>query len=523
MLLCLALACLAPQAVVTDRVSLDSFAGEANARSGLADLDGSGRWMAFESLASNLVGGDQNQVQDIFLRDLVAGVTTRVSVSDLGDEAVDHCFTPSISEDGRFIAFDSRSSNLVPSDTNGAADVFFFDRLNQTLERISVATGGGEGDGDSVDPSVSADGNLIAFSSSATNLAPFDGNSTSDIFVHDRTLGTTVLISWDSNGGPANGPSYRPALAADGGWIAFDSTARDLVSGDLNFMADVFLHELATGQTQRVSLSNSGEEGDWDSNLPEISAAGARVCFRSLATNFVAGDTGSDSDVFVWDRASALLQAVSVDSWGSLGNGSSVMSVLSGDGAVVAFHSSASNLVAGDGNLFADVFVHELASGMTERISISSSADEGNQGAQFPALSRDGRLVAFLSDASNLVTNDWNAVADVFVHDRQTGGPFLSMDQWVGGASSLLTVSGATPFGSVVIVYTLAGQGETPFAWGLLNLAQPLRSLQTFADGAGVVLLDVPIPASLSGAMVWGQAVDLGQKAPSNTIFDIVQ
>src|SRR5260221_2148307 len=245
-------------AQVTERVSVDSNGVQGDAQSGFASylqlsagVSSDGRFVAFVSLATNLVPGDTNGKADVFVRDRLTGTTERVSVDSSGAEGDEHSGSSGagISADGRFVVFDSLADNLVPADTNAIYDIFVRDRLNGTTERVSVATGGAEGDNFSVYPSISADGRWVSFLSSATNLVPGDVNGFGDIFVHDRQSGTTSLVSVDSNGAQANHASFSSSISGDGRYVAFVSWASNLGPVDSNgtFGYRVFVHYCAGG------------------------------------------------------------------------------------------------------------------------------------------------------------------------------------------------------------------------------------------------------------------------------------
>ena len=357
--------------------------------------------------------------------------TTRVSVDSNGAEADWFSGGSKISADGRVVAFASNASNLVGGDTNGAFDVFVHDRSTGVTERVSVDSSGNEGSGDNPyfdapQIAISADGQIIAFSSQAPDLVANDTNSTWDVFVHDRSTGVTERVSLDSSGVQANDASFRLGLKADGSIVAFDSLASNLVTGDTNGFPDIFVHERATGITTRVSVDTVGTEAnDW-SLSPAISADGNLVTFRSLAWNLVSGDTNGTWDIFVHDRGTGTTERVSVDSAGVQANNNSDGPVISADGRVVAFSSRASNLVSSDLNGRLDVFVHDRSSGITERVSVDSSGNEGDKdsgaiGGLAVSISADGRFIAFVSSATNLVPNDLNRYYDVFFRDRIQG------------------------------------------------------------------------------------------------------
>src|SRR5213596_2866410 len=414
-------------------------------------LSADGRFVAFDSAATNLVAGDTNGVSDVFVHDRQTGTIERVSVASGGAQGngssglIGFAFPPALSANGRFIAFVSFATNLVAGDTNAATDVFVHDRLTGTTERVSVASGGTEGNDASFGFALSADGRFVAFQSDATNLVPGDTNGATDVFVRDRQTGMTERVSVASDVTQANNASSYPVLSADGRFVAFDSAATDLVAGDTNGVSDVFVHDRQTGRTERVSVASGGAQGNGNSGgffaVPALSAAGRFVAFQSAATNLVAGDTNGTTDVFVHDRQTGATERMSAASGGVQGNGFSAGPALSADGRFVAFRSAGTNLVAGDTNGATDVFVHDRQTGTTERVSVASGGTQGNDSSAGPALSAAGLLVAFHSTASNLVAGDANRAYDIFVHDRAVSTTTTSTTQPATTSTSSTTTS----------------------------------------------------------------------------------
>jgi Tol biopolymer transport system component len=349
------------------------------------------------------------------------GNTTRVSVASDGTQANGGSFTPSISADGRYVAFASIAVNLVSGDTNGVQDIFVHDRQTGQTTRVSVASGGAQANGPSFDPSISADGRYVAFASLATNLVSGDTNNEQDIFVHDRQTGQTTRVSVATGGGQANLASSDPSISADGRYVAFESIASNLVSGDTNNTGDIFVHDRQTGATTRVSIGPGGTQANRGSLAPSISADGRYVAFHSSATNLVSGVTNGTTHIFVHDRQTGATTRVSVASDGTEGNSVSIKPSISADGRYVAFQSIATNLVSGDTNGTQDIFVHDRQTGQTTRVSVASDGTEGNSGSNDPSISANGRYVAFQSQANNLVSGDTGFITDIFIHDRQTG------------------------------------------------------------------------------------------------------
>jgi Tol biopolymer transport system component len=359
------------QTPTTTRVSVDSGGAEGSGHSYSPSISGDGRYVAFESNANDLVAGDTNPLSDIFVHELLGGTTTLVSVDSFGVQDVpSSSSSPSISSDGRYVAFDS-DAILVAGDTNGKVDIFVHDRQTVTTTRVSVATGGVEVDDPSYSPSISADGRYVAFESIATDLVAPATNGNVHIFVRDLLAGTTTLVSVDSTGTEGDGPSRAPSISGDGRYVAFESDATNLVVGDTLGFSDVFVRDLQTGTTTRVSVDLAGTEGDGPSRAPAISGDGRKVAFESLSTNLVVGDTLGFSDVFVHDRDAdgngtydepgAISTArVSVDLVGVEGNDNSNAPSISADGSSVTFQSDADNLVVGDTLGFPDIFVDDL-------------------------------------------------------------------------------------------------------------------------------------------------------------------
>ncbi len=407
---------------VTQRVSVGSGGVPGNGGSNVLSLSSDGRYVAFASQASNLVPGDTNSVEDVFVADRLARTTERVSVRSDGTEGNAPSTQPWISADGRFVAFVSNATNLVPGDTNGFVDVFVHDRLQRTTERVSVSSTGGQADDMSWPASISADGRFVSFWSDARNLVSGDTNSFPDTFVHDRQSGATERVSVGSGGAQGNGGSEGSSLSADGRFVAFDSGADTLVPGDTNGDGDIFVRDRGNGTTELVSVNSAGIQGNGGSGYPSLSADGRFVAFISSATNLDPLDTNADIDVFVRDLEAGVTQLASVSSAGVAGNGVSDQPSISSDGRHVQFESSATNLVPGDTNAAYDVFVRDLTDRTTKRVSVTSNGREANGFSYGTAISGNGRYASFWSGATNLVPGDVEGWVDGFVHDLDATG-----------------------------------------------------------------------------------------------------
>ncbi len=325
------------------------------------------------------------------------------------------------SADGRIVAFQSAAWNLVPGDTNGAWDVFVHDRQTGATERVSVDSVGGQANGDSFAAGISADGRFVAFTSLASNLVPGDTNDTHDVFVHDRQTGATERATVDSSGREGDGQSIGTALSADGRFVVFYSLATNLVPGDTNGLRDVFVRDRQSGTTERVSVNSSGVQGNADSGEGTISADGRFVAFDSLASNLVPFDGNASVDCFVRDRQTGTTERVSVDSSGHEADSFSDSPAIDAHGRVVAFSSHATNLVPGDTNGRYDVFVHDRQTGATERVSVDSSGGQAFGDSRVFGIDGNGRFVPFVSDADNLVPSDTKQAPGRF-HPRQSDG-----------------------------------------------------------------------------------------------------
>lgn len=402
----------------TERVSVSSAGVEGNAVSFRPSISGDGRYVAFTSAADNLVPGDTNGARDIFIRDRQTGTTERVKANSTAQLVPP--LMPSISADGRFVAFRSSASNLVPGDTNGLSDIFVYDRQTGVTERVSVSSGGVEGNGMSLEPTISGDGRYVAFTSGSDNLVPNDENGAGDIFVRDRQMGATERVSLGPGGVEGDESSWMPSISADGCCVAFVSKATNLSPGDTNgTLDDVFVHERQTGVTEIVSVSTGGVNGDWYSWYPSISADGRFVAFESWVDTLVPGDTNDTWDIFVRDRLTGVTERVSVNSSGIEGNSSSIEASISADGRFVAFRSQADNLDPDDTYLANDILIRDRLTGTTRRVNLGPEGVEGNRDSIEPFISADGCYVAYFSEADNLVPADTNGVADVFVSAKQ--------------------------------------------------------------------------------------------------------
>ncbi len=477
---------------------------------------------------------------------VAAQATSRVSLGSGGAQANGDSSFPvflssAISADGRYVVFESAASNLVPGDTNGFEDIFVHDRWTGATERVSVDSSGAQADSESYAPAISADGRYVAFESVADNLVPGDTNVWGDYFVHDRLSGTTERVNVDSSGAQADYSSgyAAPAISADGRYVAFQSEADNLVAGDTNVAQDVFVHDRQTGATEMVSVDSAGIQGTIDSVLPSISADGRFVAFMSLANNLAVGDTNVASDVFVHDRQTGTTEIVSVDSSGVAGWSDASFPSISSDGRYVAFD-TLTNLEGGIPNGYIDVYVHDRQTGTTELVSADSTGAEGNGVSDRASLSADGRFVVFESQATSLVPGDTNALSDIYVRDRAyapmtslcdpgaggviacpcsnpPGAPGRGCDNSAATGGASLAASGGAYLFSDGLVFTTAGEKPTATSILLQGTTSPAAGVP-YGQGVrcvGGTLKRLFVKAASGGSIT---APDFGAGDPSVSV-----
>ncbi|MDY0088170.1 MAG: calcium-binding protein [Coriobacteriia bacterium] len=404
-------------AQTTTRVSVSSTGSQGNDESTKPYVSANGRYVVFASKATNLVSPAlSGTTQHIYWHDRETGATELVSVSTGGVKAASYCSNPSVSDDGRYVAFESHASNLVAGDTDDYIDVFVRDRVAKTTVRASVASGspGAQANSHSENPVISANGRYVAFDSAATNLVTDDGNKWKDVFLRDLQTNTTTRVSM-GNGNPGQQPdghSSHPAISADGRYVAFQSKASNLVSVAGNAYQQIYVRDRTANTTTRCSVSGT-TPGNSDSQEPVISGNGLVVAFETFATNLGGANPAAAMDVIVWAGGSA--SRVNRSSSGALGNDASLRPSLSHDGRYVAYDSAATNLVGGDTNGKDDVFVRDRTASETTLVSVSSAGAQGNGFSTHPSISGDGLTVAYDSQATNLVGGDTNGKDDVFV------------------------------------------------------------------------------------------------------------
>lgn len=410
--------------LVTGQTTLVSAAADGTPAnryvSGMTLLAG-GTKVLFLSAASNLVANDTNGQLNIFVKDITTGAVTLVSSAADGTPGNASSSDARVSLDGTKVLFESTATNLVANDTNGRRDLFVKDLATGTVTMVTSASDGTPANGDYYQSTFSADGTKVVFTSGASNLVPGDTNGEPDIFVKDLATGALTLVSAAADGTPANAESTFAALSSDGTKVLFATAASTLVPGDTNGGPDLFVKDLATGAVTMVTSASDGTPGNAFVSGFAFTPDGTKVVFASEADNLVPGDTNGLMDIFIKDIATGETRLMSAAADGTPGNGYSDTFKLSPDGTRLLFYSESDNLVPGDTNGRPDLFVKDLVSGAVTLVASRSDGTVGSSGLVSATFSPDGTKVLFSTDATGLLPADNNRGADIFVKDLATG------------------------------------------------------------------------------------------------------
>ncbi|HYF50417.1 MAG TPA: hypothetical protein VEJ63_13490 [Planctomycetota bacterium] len=473
-----------------------------------------GKLVVFESSASNLVPGGSTTRQ-VYLRDLTTGNIELVSVNLSGGPGNGFSYQAHISADGRYVSFTSAATDLVSGDTNAQDDIFVRDRQTGTTQRISLAAGGGQTDGASFQSRISGNGRFVLFESRATNIVAGDTNNMSDGFLWDRTTGLIERVTLSNTGGQlmggGGGRNETTSMSDDGRYIAFqtDFDVSNAVAGDTNNSQDVFVRDRTSGTTTRISVNNSGQEGNNHSTFPFISRDGSTVVFSSLASNLDATDTNNVSDVFVWRRATNQITRI------TNANANCAQVTVSSNGRFIAFASQATNLTPGITGNVGNQFLYDSNTGETVLLSRASDGQSGNANSgshELPGnqlefccyayVSDDGRFIAYDSEASNLVFDDTNQRVDVFIHDRapaviaRAGGDrqvFEGQAVVLDGSGSVgagLTFNWTQTSGTTIVSFNGANTSKFSFTAPPVTGTQILTVRLVVTDSSGVSSFD---------------------------------
>ena len=427
---CFAIAAVSAPAVAQTlgRASVSSSGIESTAAGGFFNgsfypsISDDGRYVVFQSNAGNLVDGEAVVGTHVYLRDRRLGVTVMLSRNPFGVPASGVSELPKISADGSTVVYQSAATDIVDGDTNASIDVFVWERITGLTTRVSVDSFGAEANSNSSDtygPAISAEGRYVAFTSTASNLVTIAGGGVNraHIYRHDRTTGGTIRVSVANGANLTPGLllSTTPSISGDGNKIAFRSAASNLVTGDTNTITDIFVRTIGTSVTARVSLTSTGAQiASGTVAEPSINRDGSSVVFTH--TGNVTGTVTAQPNVY--------LRQITAGTTGRISNqvvaasaGGCYTPTFSGDGNLIAFSSWDAGLVTGDTNGSEDVFVFDRTAGTMRRVSAAADGTQANLDSFSPVMSFDGKVVAFDSGASNLVAGDANGVSDVFVLD----------------------------------------------------------------------------------------------------------
>jgi Tol biopolymer transport system component len=380
-----------------------------------------GRLVFFCSQASDLVADPGNDNGDIFVRDMKTGITSLVSANVDGDEGDDGSWYPAASNNGRYVVFESDATDLVEGDDEARADVFLADRKSGEIRRISEAEDGTGGDDNSevYGASMSGNGRWIVFYSGATNLTDDGSAGSQQVFLYDRVKRALRRLSSTDAGGPGDGGSREPSVSANGRFVAFESSATDIPDAVANGRQNIFLCDTRTDAIERVSRGLLDADPTGDSYEAAVSNNGRAVAFFSDANNLVAGDTNGLFDTFLVDPSAGTTTRISTGPEGAEGNGHSWTPAVSASGKVVAFYSTATNLVSTpmDGN--GQAYRWDAATGALTLLSVNADGESGTGYTYLfaPSLSSNGRWLAVASGATNLVDGitDTNTGYDDYV------------------------------------------------------------------------------------------------------------
>jgi Tol biopolymer transport system component len=488
-----------------------------------ADVCDDATKVVFATSVDGLDPADVNGRDDVLLRDLAAGTTTLVSVRTNGQQGNKNSFNPRISADGRFVAFDSDATNfVVGGDFNGVTDVFLRDLTAGTTTRVSVANDGSEANGKSSLAAISGDGQRILFVSDASNLVAIDGNRASDLFLRDVAAGTTIRVSTAADGTEADRGTYGGDLSSDGQVVLMTSGATNLVPGDTNGAFDVFVHDLAAGTVVRASVDSNGGQLSWgtDRNPDDFGAALSRdgqiVVFSTLQPDLAPNDWNESSDSFLHDLATGTTTIVSVDSNGDVvaankkGYGTYAHGVTS-DGRYILLEGDAATLAA-NGNFDAnawDIYVRDTKLAMTTRQSNDPRGVAGDRPSFGSRMTPDALHAAFVSSASDLIDGDSTLGPCVFLVTRPlrdaTADPY---GDGLAGTLGVPDLSASAPLLNRPFDLTL---GNSSGAWTIALLMTGTASAQ-IPTALGGDLLVVPIWSQLVAVPVDG--FDLSTSLP---------
>ena len=473
--------------------------------SGGRALSADGRYLLFVTDATNVVPNDTNGVSELFLRDLLTGSIERATPLPSGAQPTS-ATDGTMSSNARFILFSSAGSDYVSGDTNGVGDQFLRDRQTGTIERVSLSSSGAQGDDNSYNGSISSDGRFVAFESAATTLvSPPTAPSVTHIYVRDRQLGTTVLVDQSTLGATADYFSHFPKISADGRYVLFESKASNLLAVPLPiYHPQLYLRDLVAGTTELASAPTSGPVPSYGPDYGTMSDDARWICFWNSSAGYDPAWPLDGPKLYLRDRNAGTTVRVDLDSFGSAPATTGAYSgSIDSSGRYVLFNSTLNTYVPGDTNTIEDVFVRDLATGITNRVSVDSRGQQANDsgwGCLPGGVTPDGRVAWFWSIEDRLVPGDTNGLNDTYVHARWQSQPnsYCSAKLNSLGCEPLMDSSG-TPSASSSAPFLVGAHGllnqrvallrygfapdRLPFAGGFSCIAPPYVALGGLSTG----------------------------------------
>jgi hypothetical protein len=467
-----------------------------NNQSYIPDVNGDGRYVSFTSDATNLVSNDDNGVADIFVFDRQENTFEIVSRQSDGDASNNSSYGSVISGDGRWVAFCSFADNLVGGDDNGRPDTFLYDREDNQIRRISDAPNGDDGNGDSCgELGINNNGQFVVFISDANNLVLSDTNNVRDVFIYNRGDDSVRRITAES-GQQGNGASDIPSISDDGRYVAFQSSANNLVGGDDNNQMDIFVYDRNENDMELVSQRQDGADNTTGSGAPAISGDARFVVFQAGDGNLVADDNNGKTDIFLHVRDGNVIERISVKTNGGQANDDSTQASISADGRYVSFMSAATDLDDNRAGSLTNIFVRDRNTNTTIPVSYTGDDNPGNRSSDTPQIAGNGRYIVFTSSATNLVPEDTNERPDIYLWDKDALPPAdttFTITPAVAQAGSIFTgqITAFRPNSSVSVTVngqnvgnlTTDGNGNATFGLNSSNAGDSRYYVRVFDTG----------------------------------------
>lgn len=408
------------------KASNSASGGDADDANYRPAVSGNGRFVVYSSDATNIIENDVNGFTDIFLYDRLNGKTELVSITSFGEQlnAGSSLFNNSVSDDGRYIAFTTTATNISFESTNGLMLAYVHDRVSGMTTLVSKSSGGAIPNSSCTRARISGDGRFIIYSSTATNLAnDVDDTNDTDIFVYDRDTGNTECASVNAAGKSPVGAAAFSSVSADGRFVTFQSACDTLDANDTHIGNDIFIRDRQLGSTTLIS-AGAGGAADGASDESVVSGDGSFVVFRSNATNLISGTTvAANNHLYLWKRADGSVSLVTKAFGGGAASAGGSLCDISESGRFVVFRSTATNIMNIAQTQSAHLYLYDRVNDTFSRASDTIGGTEANGDVSDPSISNDGSVVAYVSNANNLSPNDQNSDYDIFV----AGPRFTSM------------------------------------------------------------------------------------------------